>query len=712
MTNCKKCHSDKRKCKCKCKYIIVPGPTGPPGLDSTGGTGTNYRFYVETATGPTADPTSGPMTVFNGTTIRFIGNGIVSSTGSVLLDYRNFINSNFVGFTGFTGATGSEGFTGSTGATGATGESVTGSTGATGVTGSTGMTGDTGITGPTGMTGSTGITGATGITGITGPTGITGYTGDTGSTGATGMTGVTGSTGITGATGSTGSTGATGITGNTGNTGATGETGSTGATGSTGNTGATGPTGATGSTGDTGVTGQTGVTGVTGNTGTTGATGATGDTGHTGHTGVTGDTGETGVTGATGVTGMTGDTGETGPTGVTGVTGPTGVTGSTGATGIRYDGNVILVDKVYGNDSLGMPDGPPYLTIGAALSVAQFLDVVYVNPGVYIESITIPSLVEIKGRSAEKCLIGNTGATGDITVVTMGDNSCMRNMGVYLTSSSHSQLTGVLFPSTNTQHPKLIGCNIYVDNSTSSTGGSSNVYGVSFGHTGITNEKIFNIDDCTINVSSVGFGNKRGIQINTSCSPRVNYSDIICSPGASGPGRYVGVAGTSGSSCNLSQCIVNGFTNDIRGESGATINLQYTQLVNYNAGGFGFNCTPVRKGLCILTGTTTFSKSFTAPGDYGSGLNGVPMLIRKPCILKGLFIVIGTPNTGTQTNAFIVRKNGVSVWAVNLPASASSLFYPFPASITYNSGDIYELLYTPPGASAPGNLKINALWYD
>ena len=162
----------KKKCKKKCcKFMIVQGPTGPTGMSGTGGTGNSYSFFIETSTGPTADPTSGPFNVFNGATVKFIGNGIIASTGSVIVDFRNFI-SNMSGFTGSTGSTGQTGDTGPTGATGATGV-----TGDTGPTGSTGQIGDTGPTGDTGDTGSTGDTGVTGSTGDTGPTGATGPTG-------------------------------------------------------------------------------------------------------------------------------------------------------------------------------------------------------------------------------------------------------------------------------------------------------------------------------------------------------------------------------------------------------------------------------------------------------------------------------------------------------------------------------------------------------
>jgi len=745
---CDKCDKHKKQCcKKKCsKYVVIQGPTGPPGADGTGGTGVNYSFFISTATGPTADLSSGPLTVFNETTVRFIGTGIIASTGSILVDFRNFAGNN-QGITGTTGPTGVTGSTGATGATGVTGISFTGTTGDTGPTGSTGATGSTGDTGATGMTGATGqtgMTGATGQTGFTGHTGTTGSTGHTGTTGSTGHTGTTGPTGYTGITGSTGDngftghTGVTGMTGDTGSTGHTGVTGMTGATGSTGHTGVTGSTGvtgetgATGNTGPTGATGHTGATGDTGTTGPTGSTGNTGATGSTGHTGVTGDTGTTGSTGSTGATGVTGptgdtgftgatgptgDTGVTGPTGMTGdtgVTGPTGYTGMTGVTGIKlYEGNIVLVDKIYGVDSLGTRNGPPFLTISAALAVAQPTDVVYINPGFYYETIVLPDNVEVMGTSPEKTNIVALITAGGSGVVTMGVNSVLSNVSVLLSTNIHIQLKGVVFPGSSILNSKVKNCNITVDNSAASTGGSSNVFGVSFEGTGNPTKRFINIENCRIDVISTGFGNKYGISAKPLNSPTVSYSTIYSYPGSgTGIGPYIGVPASTGMSCNISHSTISGYTSDIRGATGATINLEFTQLVNYTSGNFGFNCTPLDRWSYCIPGLNNLAIVMSAPGNYGiPPLTATPVVIMKPCILKGFYINIATVNTGTSATAFVLRKNGTAVWTMSLPASTNNLFYPFPGSLTYNVGDTFDISYTPPGANQPSNVKYQVMWY-
>ena len=209
------------------------GPTGSTGIGNTGPTGptgpaTSIFFLIEGATAPTGPPTSGPVIMNNGNTLRFWSNTLFIDveTGSALVQLESG--------TGTTGITGPTGATGTIGPTGSAGSGFTGPTGTTGATGAIGPTGTagSGFTGPTGAVG-------LGITGDTGPIGATGAIGPTGTAGS-GFTGPTGAVGL-GITGPTGSTGATG----SGPTGPTGD----GFTGPTGPLGPTGPAGTGGGTG-------------------------------------------------------------------------------------------------------------------------------------------------------------------------------------------------------------------------------------------------------------------------------------------------------------------------------------------------------------------------------------------------------------------------------------------------------------------------------
>ena len=223
--------------------------------------------------------------------------------------------------------------------------------------------------------------------------------------------------------------------------------------------------------------------------------GPTGPTGATGRTGATGATGSTGATGATGVTGATGTTGATGPTGATGTTGPTGATGPTGTTQL---GNVARVDVVYGNDGTGVIGGSPFLTIQAAITAIGVLTgiAIWVLPGVYTlaAGITLPDQTALRGMSSQTCTIQMTGVSADTTLITMGENCRVEDLTFLLTSSQHHTLVGMLFGGTTSVTSKLRTCVVSVNNSTASTGGVSNVYGVLSNGTGTLGAQTFSFN--------------------------------------------------------------------------------------------------------------------------------------------------------------------------------------------------------------------------
>ena len=402
-----------------------------------------------------------------------------------------------------------------------------------GTSSNTGATGPTGSKGPTGPTGPTGARGADGTATNTGATGPTGLAGTNGAQGSPGDTGPTGSNGINGAPGSPGDTGPTG---------ATGATGSKGDMGIDGSQGVTGPTGATGSKGDMGIDGSQGVTG---------ATGPTGPPGLDGGVGTQGLNGLDGATGPTGLQGVTGYTGPTGPQGVTGYTGPTGSFGPLG--------NVLRVDAVNGNDSTAVVGGAPYLTIQAAVAAATSGQTVWVLPGTYnlTAGITIPVGTAIRGLNTQTCTVQMVGVTTDTTLITMAGQSRIEDLTLKLTSSEHHTLKGIVFGGTTTSEAKLRTCVLTIDNSSASSTGTSNVYGIECNGAGTISPQLFSFNalkGSTINVLSNGNGNKRGILVSNSnvVTTRDLNIYVAAPPGPTGfTGTYVGVetndAGNTGS---------------------------------------------------------------------------------------------------------------------------------------------------------------------
>lgn len=68
-------------------------------------------------------------------------------------------------------------------------------------------------------------------------------------------------------------------------------------------------------------------------------------------------------------------------------------------------GNVAVVDQVNGNNSTASVGGLPFLTITAALAAVTSGQQVYILPGTYNESITIPSGVGVRGMSVKTVII-------------------------------------------------------------------------------------------------------------------------------------------------------------------------------------------------------------------------------------------------------------------------------------------------------------------
>jgi hypothetical protein len=96
-----------------------------------------------------------------------------------------------------------------------------------------------------------------------------------------------------------------------------------------------------------------------------------------------------------------------GPKGDTGATGATGPKGDTGAPGSFQHGNVLLVDAIYGDDTIANASAPyfsqPFKTVDAAIVKATSGTTVWIYPGTYTLSsgITIPNNSSVRGLSLQ-----------------------------------------------------------------------------------------------------------------------------------------------------------------------------------------------------------------------------------------------------------------------------------------------------------------------
>jgi hypothetical protein len=346
-----------------------------------------------------------------------------------------------------------------------------------------------------------------------------------------------------------------------------------------------------------------------------GATGAPGPIGPKGDTGLPGPTGPRGATGAC-CRGPTGPAGPTGPPG--GPTGPQGLRGDTGPQGplgITELGNAAIVDAIYGNDSTASVGGLPYLTINSAVNAVSSGQTVWILPGTYNLSsgITMTNGTSIRGLSLQTVVIQMLNVTADTTLITMGENCRIEDVTLKLTSLQHHTLKGLVFGGTSSVTSKLRTSVLTVDNSSAEVVGTSDVYGVEANGTGTLTSETFSFNclkGSTINVSSNGQGNKRGIIVSNTNIITTRDLNVYVAPPTNtlSTGSYVGVE-----------------TNDTIGPDTGSIQMRSTTI-----------------GTKQSTGTQTYTSS-----DI---LQTTPSIIINPTYLATSGIQVG-PGTDLVTKS-------------------------------------------------------------
>jgi hypothetical protein len=290
---------------------------------------------------------------------------------------------------------------------------------------------------------------------------------------------------------------------------------------------------------------------------------------------------QNGPTGPQGPQGIPGTSTTTGATGATGPTGPTGPTGS-----VPQEGKTLTVDSVYGNDTTAAADRyrSPFLTITSALSNASAGELVFVRPGTYNESITVPANVSLNGAGAQAVVIQRLNVTSNVTLLTMGSNSRAENFTANLSSSSNVNLIGADFPNGTVPTAKLRN-SIWTVTSTAT--GSNAVYGCqSSGTSALTFASANMIQRSSINVISSSTGPTRGILVNG--PNRFSVRDIVIYARGTGT-NIVGVETTdAGAFFDSKTSTINGTTHDINRSAG-TLQLGFTDLANNDANGNSFS---------------------------------------------------------------------------------------------------------------------------
>ena len=332
-------------------------------------------------------------------------------------------------------------------------------------------------------------------------------------------------------------------------------------------------------------------------------------------------------------------------------------------------GYTITVDALYGNDTTASttPYTNPFLTITAALTAASTLAsatnrvIVFVRPGIYNESITIPQWVTVRGASAPTVTIQALNAVTFTNVVTMGANTRLEDVTVNVTSSlTGFTIRGIVFPA-NTQDTAKVRTTVITMTVSStqlscigiwSTGASSTAYTASDA-----------VRACSITITSASTSSSAiGILVSGGTN-RLSVRDVNILVGGSGT-QNTGVAiNSAGGILQIRSSSISGGAYDITRNNGRLI-LQATDLVNSTTDGRGFetsvNANSMSFGVVgnIASGTTYLLPGTTNRNDHPT----VPFNIRfaqKCVVYQMVFTSLAGLDVGHST-VIHLHKNSIA----------------------------------------------------
>ena len=334
-----------------------------------------------------------------------------------------------------------------------------------------------------------------------------------------------------------------------------------------------------------------------------------------------------------------------------------GVINTGGLTACPAFGNTVRVDKVFGSDETGARNGCPFLTIGAALAVAEPGDVVWVFPGIYEESIVIPDGVAVKGLCANRVTIARTNVTSDTDLVVMGENSRLEEVLLKLTSNEHVRLRGIIYPGTTSTNAIFRYSSLLIDNSGADVDGSSDVIGIQSTGIGRPDRVVSVVRSANIIIRSTGDGKKRAILVDGSNGFYVRDTNII----AEGGSDSIGVETNHRfAELRINTSTIGGDTADISQTLGM-LSVSTTDLVHATANSLGFD-TDIQPSTLLWAdpGSLPAGISYMRPGTATVSPYEITFRASQKLLIKSLNVTAHLPPGGSVTDTWIVRRNEVS----------------------------------------------------
>jgi hypothetical protein len=382
-------------------------------------------------------------------------------------------------------------------------------------------------------------------------------------------------------------------------------------------------------------------------------------------------------------------------------------------------GRTLVVDSVYGSDVSGAASrySYPFATINGAISNVSSGETIFVRPGTYIETITMPAGVALRGANTQTVTITRTNVTSNVTLLTMGSNCRVEDVTFTLTSLCNVNLTGVDWPSGTPLTSKL---RTMVVNVTSGGTGSNTIAGMlSSGTSATTYSASDATRSITVNVDASSSGPIRGLYVTG--SNWFGMRDTNINARGTGP-NIVGVETTNaGSYASLKHCTVRGgdaSTNhyDINRTAGEIL-LGSVDLVNNTANGNGFSVTT--EGAITHYGTTgNFANGsnyylvpgFVRQGDLPTSTFGIPVT-QNMILFSGTFQCSPAVGVGNSVKLTAYKNNVITDMSMTIIAGAT-LSSNVTQSVDYRRGDTFDFRIVPSGGNFNGfNFAASVAFY-
>lgn len=371
----------------------------------------------------------------------------------------------------------------------------------------------------------------------------------------------------------------------------------------------------------------------------------------------------------------------------------------------------------------------PYPTISQALTAATGTTgtSVWIMPGVYQESISIPNTTSVCGHDSLNTVIELSGVTGNTTLVEMGNDTLLQDLTLNLSSTGHYTLKGVSFVGASSIKSVIKDIYVNVDNSNASSTGTSNVYGIFMtSTTGLTPEYTNQVIGSTVVVRSTGNGEKRGIYVdgvNPIQGSIRGTNSFVYGYGTGHTGSFIGaeITGNTGSFLDLKNCTISstglfgatGTYADISQTQG-TLSLTSTELVNATANGKSFTVGISPANLTFGFAGVIKNNDIGIGGNNNSYLYPGASTITSANIVstitntkKILFSLSATCSTGPQNpngiDTFTLYKNG-SPTSLSLTLSTNNTSQTVRnQSVSFLTNDKISIFYTGTGGAGGGS---------